>query len=45
MIQLLKLLPKKYKEYKRIYRGSEHNFEAKKFHEECDGKGETFIIV
>ena len=28
-----------------LYRGSEHNFDAPKFHQLCDGKGKTLVIV
>ena len=28
-----------------LYRASEHNFDADKFHELCDGKGKTLVIV
>ena len=28
-----------------LYRGSENNFDANKFHELCDGKGPTLILV
>ncbi len=28
-----------------LYRGSEHNFDLSKFHQLCDGKGPTLVIV
>ena len=28
-----------------LYRGSEHNFDSSKFHQLCDGKGKTLVIV
>ena len=28
-----------------LYRGSEHNFECSKFHQLCDGKGKTLVLI
>ena len=28
-----------------LYRGSEHNFDCSKFHQLCDGKGKTLVLV
>ena len=42
--KLLLLLPKKYK-INLIYRGSEDGFTAAVFHEKCDHKGPTLIII
>ena len=30
---------------KRIFFGSKHGFTAEKFHERCDGKGETIAVI
>ena len=29
----------------RIFRASEHNFQASKFHEYCDNKDDTLVII
>ena len=41
---LLALLPKEY-EIELIYRGSDHGFKAADFHNNCDYKGTTLIII
>ena len=28
-----------------LYRGSEHNFDTSKFHQVCDGKGKTLVLI
>ncbi|KAJ3293794.1 hypothetical protein HDU79_011911 [Rhizoclosmatium sp. JEL0117] len=33
------------KEMKLLYRGSEHNFREAKFHERCDGKPNTIVLI
>lgn len=32
-------------EFKLLYRASENNFSASKFHQICDGKGDTMIVA
>ena len=36
---------KKIVNFKLLFRASEHNFEAKAFHEYCDGKPQTILLV
>ena len=37
--------PEKLKSFKLLYRASEHNFDAKQFHESCDGVPNTLVLV
>ena len=45
MHKLLQLLPKIYTKVTRIYLGTKHEFDAKKFHDNCDDQGETLTLV
>ena len=44
-IQLLLLKISNIKRFKLLYRGSEHKYSAKKFHELCDGHGPTICFI
>ena len=43
--KLIKFLPKEPKNLELLYRASDNEFLAKKFHEKCDGVADTVTIV